>query len=168
MGVYFVTFLWKEASFYYLEILSRILQQVSRKIPVNVTQNCHYAVRDPYRVTLEYKPLALTLEPNGLQMLDTYTVYIPTWTCICEWSSIMAQWQRIRFYSELPSLILDQHIAYPGWFFSLTSWVPSDEWTVLPSGPDRFLTKPFRLSYTKPRATRRHTLQNTIASLINL
>jgi len=158
MGVYFLTFLWKEAGFYHLDILSRILQQVSRKIQVNVTQNCHYAVRDLYRVTLEYKPLALTFEPNGLQMLETYTECIPTWTCICEWSRRMAQWQRIRLYSELPSLILEQHIAYPGWFFSLTSWVPSDEWTVLQSDHDRFLTKPFRLSYTKPRATRSQTL----------
>ena len=93
MGVYFVTFSWKEAGFYYLEILARILQQVSRKFPINLTQNGHYAVRDSYRVTLEYKPLALTLEPNGLQMLETHTVCtcIPTWTCILnvrgEWHS---------------------------------------------------------------------------------
>jgi hypothetical protein len=34
----------------------------------------------------------------------------------------------------------------------------ANEGTVLQSGHESFLPKPFRLSYTKHRATRRHTL----------
>jgi hypothetical protein len=43
MGVYLVTLLWKEAGFSYLGLLYRNLQQVSRKIPIKVTLNGHYA-----------------------------------------------------------------------------------------------------------------------------
>jgi len=43
MGVYLVAVLWNEAGFYYLLLLSRILQQVPWKLPMNVSQNVQNA-----------------------------------------------------------------------------------------------------------------------------
>ena len=66
--------------------------------------------------------------------------------------------ESLQIFSEVPPLILDQETACPGWCFSWTFWIPSGEWTVLQSGQDRFLTKPYYLSYPQHRDTQRHTL----------
>jgi len=85
-----VTVLFKADSFSCLGLLAQNLQQVPRKTSMNMTQNCHYVGRNSYRVHLEYNPHALPIKPNGLVMLETYTVCVPTWNSICEWSRSMA------------------------------------------------------------------------------
>ena len=84
MGVYLVTILWTADSFSFVVKLTRNLQQVPRKTRMNMTQNSHYIGRYPYRVHIEYNPHALPVAPNGLCMLQTYTLYVPAWATICE------------------------------------------------------------------------------------
>jgi hypothetical protein len=126
MGVYLVTLLWTADSFFYLVLLTRNLQQAPRKIPMSMTQNGQYAGRDSYRNFSRVQ--SSRSEPNGLCMLDTFTIYVPTWTNICEWYRSMAKWQRFRFYSEVQSLIFDQETPSPGWCFSRKFCVSSGEW----------------------------------------
>jgi len=84
MGVYLVTILWTADSFSYLMKLTRNLEQVPTNTRMNMTQNSQYIGRDSYRVPIEYNPHALSFAPNGLCMLETLTVCIPTWATICE------------------------------------------------------------------------------------
>jgi len=46
MGVYLLTVLCYDAGINCLALLARNLQQVPRKIPMNMTQNIHYAGRN--------------------------------------------------------------------------------------------------------------------------
>jgi len=85
-----VIVLYKADSFFYLILLTQNIEQLPRKFPMNMTQKCHFVGRDSYRVRLEYKPHGLLLEPNGLVMLETHALCIPTWTSICERSRSMA------------------------------------------------------------------------------
>jgi hypothetical protein len=84
MGVYLVTILWTADSFSYLVKVTRNLQQLPRKTPTYMTQNSDYVGRDSYRVPIEYNPHALPLAPNGLCILETYTLCVSTWATVCE------------------------------------------------------------------------------------